>query len=198
MSSIEAPDLKRVKAELRERLKAARAKEALQSPKAGHSLASRFPDELLPQAGQVVSGFAPFPDEIDPSGILSKARARGATLALPVVVGKGQRLQFRAWDFGQALEPGVWGIPCPPETCAVVEPDLLIVPLLGFDQWGARLGFGGGFYDRTLQDLRSKKPVTAVGVAFEIQRVFEIPTEPTDQPLDWIVTEAAAYKAVRD
>jgi 5-formyltetrahydrofolate cyclo-ligase len=194
----EASGLKRAKAELRERLKAARAKEALQMPKAGYALASRFPDELLPGPGQVISGFAPFPDEIDPSGVLAKARSRGATLALPVVVKKGQRLQFRAWNFGDPMEEGVWGIMVPKATAEVVEPDVVIVPLLGFDQWGGRLGFGGGFYDRTLQDLRSKKPIVAIGVAFEIQRVFEVPTEPTDQPLDWIVTEAAAYRRVAD
>lgn len=198
MSASETRSPKETKAELRERLKAARTREARQMPKAAYALASRFPQSLLPGAGQVMSGFMPFGDEIDPTGIMSLARERGATLALPVVVKKGERLQFRAWDFGDELEAGVWGIEVPKTTKPTVEPDVLLVPLLGFDHWGGRLGYGGGFYDRTLADLRSKKPVVAIGVAFEIQRVFEVPTEPFDQRLDWIVTEAAAYQAVRD
>lgn len=198
MSSAVATDLKQQKKVLRAQLLAARAREAKENPKAGHALAARFPADLLPGPGQVISGFAPFPDEIDPSGILAKARARGAQMALPVVIKKGERLTFRAWDWGQPLEEGVWGIQVPLASAPVVEPDVLIVPLLGFDHRGGRLGFGGGFYDRTLADLRSKKPVLAVGVAFEVQRVFEIPLEPTDQPLDWIVTEAAAYRSVKD
>ena len=80
----------------------------------------------------------------------------------------------------------------------VVEPDVLLAPLLGFDQFGGRLGYGGGFYDRTIAKLRAKKPVTAIGLAFEIQRVEEVPLGPYDERLDWIVTEAAAYKTVRE
>jgi 5-formyltetrahydrofolate cyclo-ligase len=191
-------DLKRAKAELRKALKAARAREAAQLPKAGAALAARFPAELLPGPGKVLSAFMPFGDEIDPTGIMARARASGATLALPVVVGKGRPLVFRAWDFGQACEPGVWGISCPPSSAPEVEPDVLLVPLLGFDHWGGRLGYGGGFYDRTLRGLRAKKPIVAIGVAFEAQRLFEIPVGPGDEPLDWIVTEAAAYRTVRD
>ncbi len=198
MTAVGPTNLKDIKAELRERLKAARTREATQMPKAGYALANRFPDALLPASGQVMSGFMPFGEEIDPTGIMSRARSRGATLALPVVVKKGERLQFRAWDFGDELEAGVWGIQVPKTTKATVEPDVLLVPLLGFDHWGGRLGYGGGFYDRTLAYLRSKKPVVAIGVAFEIQRVYEVPTEATDQTLDWIVTEAAAYQAVGD
>jgi 5-formyltetrahydrofolate cyclo-ligase len=194
----DAPDLKRTKAELRERLKTARAREAAQMPKAGAALAARFPEALLPGAGKVLSAFMPFGDEIDPSGIMARARAGGARLALPVVLGKGKPLVFRAWDFGQDCEPGVWGISCPPASAPELEPDVVIVPLLGFDHFGGRLGYGGGFYDRTLRGLRAKKPIVAVGVAFEAQRLFEVPTGPMDEPLDWIVTEAAAYATVRD
>lgn len=186
------------KAELRARLKAVRAREAAQMPKAGAALANRFPEALLPEAGQVMSAYAPFGDEIEPGGVMARARARGAQLALPVVVAKGEPLVFRAWDFGAPLEPGVWDIPAPPPSAPELEPDVLLVPLLGFDQFGGRLGYGGGFYDRTLRGLRAKKPVVAIGVAYEAQRLFEVPTGPQDEPLDWIVTEAAAYEAVRD
>jgi 5-formyltetrahydrofolate cyclo-ligase len=194
----ETPELKRVKAELRERLKAARAREARELPKAGAALASRFPEELLPGPGQVLSAFMPFGDEIDPSGIMALAKARGATLALPVVLGKGRPLVFRAWSFDEPLEKGVWGIEAPPASAGEVEPDVLLVPLLGFDHFGGRLGYGGGFYDRTLRGLKAKKPIVAIGVAFDAQRLFEVPTGPQDEPLDWVVTEAAAYRTVKE
>jgi 5-formyltetrahydrofolate cyclo-ligase len=177
---------------------AARAREAQQLPKAGSALAARFPEELLPAAGQVLSAYAPFGDEMDPTGVMALARARGAALALPIVVKKGEPLIFRQWDFGQPLEEGVWGIKAPPASAPVVAPDVLVVPLLGFDHWGGRLGYGGGFYDRTLRGLRALKPIIAVGVAYEIQRLPEVPRGPTDEPVDWIVTEAAAYPRVRD
>jgi 5-formyltetrahydrofolate cyclo-ligase len=190
--------LKARKAELRKELMAVRSREAAQLPKAGAALAARFPEALLPRAGQVLSAYAPFGDEMDPTHVMAAARDRGAALALPVVVKKGEPLIFRQWDFGQPLEPGVWGIAAPPASAAVVAPDVLLVPLLGFDHFGWRLGYGGGFYDRTLAGLRALKPITAVGVAYEVQRLPEVPRGPTDEPLDWIVTEAAAYQAVRD
>ncbi len=193
-----SPDLERLKAELRERLKAARAREALQVPKAGAALAGRFPDALLPSAGQVLAAYAPFGDEMDPSGVMARARAQGAALALPVVVKKGEPLVFRQWDFGQPLEAGVWGIKAPPASAPAVAPDVLLAPLLGFDHFGGRLGYGGGFYDRTLKALRARKPIVAVGVAYEVQRLPEVPVGPEDEPLDWIVTEAAAYPVVKD
>ena len=186
------------KAALRALLKGAREREAAQLPKAGMALAGRFPEELLPESGQVISAYVPFGAEIEPGGILSRASAKGATLALPVVVKKGEPLVFRAWSFGEPLEEGVWGIPAPSASAPEVEPDVLLVPLLGFDQFGGRLGYGGGFYDRTIAKLRAKKPVTAIGLAFEIQRVEEVPLGPYDERLDWIVTEAAAYKTVRE
>jgi 5-formyltetrahydrofolate cyclo-ligase len=198
MSSPADADLNAEKAALRERLKAAREREAAQLPKAGMALASRFPEKLLPESGQVISAYVPFGAEIEPGGVLSQARAKGATLALPVVVKKGEPLVFRAWDFGEPLEEGVWGILAPPASAPEVEPDVLLVPLLGFDHFGGRLGYGGGFYDRTITKLRAKKPVTAIGLAFEIQRLDAVPLGPHDERLDWIVTEAAAYETVRE
>lgn len=86
------------------------------------------------------------------------------------------------------MEIGAFGAGIPADDLAEV-PDILIVPLAAFDGRGYRLGYGGGFYDRTLEGLRAGGPVTAIGFAFDVQEDADLPTEPTDQPLDLIVTE---------
>ncbi|HUF44987.1 MAG TPA: 5-formyltetrahydrofolate cyclo-ligase, partial [Aestuariivirgaceae bacterium] len=108
---------------------------------------------------------------------------------LPVVVARGQPLVFRAWAPGNPTVAGIWSIPVPLESAPELEPDVLIVPMLAFDGEGYRLGYGGGFYDRTLARLRAIKPVVAVGAAFAGQEVAQVPRGPHDEPLDWIVTE---------
>ena len=90
--------------------------------------------------------------------------------------------------------PGKWNIPVPPETADVVEPDVLLVPLLAFDAEGFRLGYGGGFYDRTIERLRSIKPVVTIGVAYAAQQVDKVVRGEHDERLDWILTEAGAIK----
>ena len=186
------------KAALRTLLAATRDREAAQLPKAGEALAYRFPDALLPRPGQVLSGYARFRSEIEPGGIMARAAAQGATLALPVIPGKGVPLVFRRWTFGEPLEEGPFKVMAPPASAPEVEPDVVLTPLLGFDHFGGRLGYGGGYYDRTLEGLRAKKPVLAIGVAFEIQRLEAVPLGPHDQRLDWVVTEAAAYQTVKE
>ena len=106
--------------------------------------------------------------------------------------GKGLPLVFRAWRPGDPLEAGVFGTLQPSVRREVVEPDALIVPLLACDEEGWRLGYGGGFYDRTLAGLRTKKTVTAVGVGFNDQLVPEVPHGPSDQRLDWLLTDKRA------
>lgn len=149
----------------------------------------------LPVApGEVVSGFLPYRTEIDVLPLLALLASTGCTTALPVVMGKGQPLVFRAWMPGAETVPGVWNIPMPPETAAEVLPDTLLVPLLAFDRAGFRLGYGGGFYDRTLDRLRALKPITAVGVAFAAQEVGVVPRGAHDQHLDWIMTETETIR----
>ena len=111
----------------------------------------------------VVSGFWPIKEEIDIRPLLIELSNEGCQLALPVVQGKGLPLIFRAWRPGDPLEAGVFGTLQPSAKREVMEPDALIVPLLACDEEGWRLGYGGGFYDRTLAGLRAKKTVTAVG-----------------------------------
>jgi 5-formyltetrahydrofolate cyclo-ligase len=113
----------------------------------------------------------------------------GATLALPVVVGRGEPLLFRRWLPGEALESAGFGTRVPSRASAELEPDVLLVPLLAADVTGNRLGYGAGYYDMTLRALRARKPVTAVGVAFDVQIVDMVPVIERDQRLDWVVTE---------
>jgi len=140
----------------------------------------------------VVSGFWPIKEEIDIRPLMVDLLNQGCQLALPVVQGKGLPLLFRAWRPGDALEAGVFGTLQPSARREVVEPDALIVPLLACDDDGWRLGYGGGFYDRTLAGLRAKKTVTAVGVGFNDQLVPEVPHGPSDQRLDWLLTDKRA------
>ena len=140
----------------------------------------------------VVSGFWPIKEEIDIRPLMIELFNQGCQLALPVVQGKGQPLIFRAWRPGDPLEAGVFGTLQPSAKREVLEPDGLIVPLLACDEEGWRLGYGGGFYDRTLSGLRAKKKITAVGVGFNDQLVPEVPHGPSDQRLDWLLTDKRA------
>jgi 5-formyltetrahydrofolate cyclo-ligase len=140
----------------------------------------------------VVSGFWPINEEIDIRPLMIELHNQGCQLALPVVQGKGQRLVFRAWRPGDSLESGVFGTLQPSTKRELLEPEALLVPLLACDEEGWRLGYGGGFYDRTLAALRAKQKVTAVGVAFNAQLVPEVPHGPDDQRLDWLLTDQRA------
>jgi 5-formyltetrahydrofolate cyclo-ligase len=142
-------------------------------------------DFLAAQAGKVLSGYMPMRTEIDP---LPAMAAHQGPVGVPVIIGKGLPLRFREWSPGCRLVEGTFKAMIPEEG-AWVEPQVLIVPLLAFDARGYRLGYGGGFYDRTLEGLRAKGPVLAVGYAFAAQEVPEVPIEPTDQRLNAVVTE---------
>ena len=137
-----------------------------------------------------VSGYLAMQDEMDVLPAVLILAANGWQGCLPVVVGKGRPLQFRAWSPGGKLTDGVFGTRHPAEGAEDVRPDLLLVPLLAFDRAGYRLGWGGGFYDRTLAELRnSGTPVTAVGVGYSAQEVDAVPRDQYDARLDWVVTE---------
>lgn len=139
-----------------------------------------------------VSGFWPIRDEIDTRPLMIELHNQGCQLALPVVQGKGRPLIFRAWRPGDPLEAGVFGTLQPSARRETIEPDALIVPMLACDADGWRLGYGGGFYDRTLELLRKRRPVTAMGVGFDAQFVPEVPHGPSDQRLDWLLTDKRA------
>jgi 5-formyltetrahydrofolate cyclo-ligase len=140
----------------------------------------------------VVSGFWPIKDEIDIRPLMAELHDKGCQLALPVVQGRGLPLLFRAWCPGDPLEAGVFGTLQPSMGHKTLEPDALLVPLLACDADGWRLGYGGGFYDRTLQGLRARRKVTAIGIGFDDQVVPEVPHGPDDQRLDWMLTDRRA------
>jgi 5-formyltetrahydrofolate cyclo-ligase len=142
-------------------------------------------DFLAGQSGRVLSGYMPMRTEIDP---LPAMAAHQGAVGVPVIIGKAMPLRFREWSPGCRLVEGAFKA-LVPEEGAWVEPEVLIVPLLAFDARGYRLGYGGGFYDRTLEGLRAKGPVLAVGFAFAAQEVAEVPIDATDQRLDVMVTE---------
>jgi 5-formyltetrahydrofolate cyclo-ligase len=142
-------------------------------------------DYLAQVRGQVLAGYMPMRTEIDP---LPAMAVHLGPVGVPVIVGAGQALRFREWGPGVAMVAGEFGALIPAEG-SWVTPQVVIVPLLAFDARGYRLGYGGGFYDRTLAGLRAAGPVLAVGFAFAAQEVAEVPIDGFDQRLDAVVTE---------
>ena len=157
---------------------------------AGHGLS--FLPALPPKI--IVSGFAPLTDELRTWPLLRRLAGEGIQLAMPVVQGKGLPLVFRAWAPGDAMDSGVWGIAEPKADRPVVDPDILLMPLLAFDRRGGRLGYGGGFYDRSLQGLRARKAVIAVGLAYDEQEVDAVPRLDYDERLDWVLTPSGPHQ----
>nr|WP_175581730.1 5-formyltetrahydrofolate cyclo-ligase [Pseudooceanicola sp. HF7] len=138
--------------------------------------------------GVPLAGYLPIRTEIPPLAAMEEAAAHGP-VGVPVVEGPGQPLRFALWEPGCAMEEGAFGVLVPvPQLW--MQPEILIVPLVAFDRAGYRLGYGGGFYDRTLERLRAQKPVLAVGYAYGAQEDADLPLEATDQKLDLIITEA--------
>lgn len=166
---------------------------------AGSGAAERLADHFLAAvpllASAAVSGYWPMRDEIDPRPLMRRLHERGHRCGLPVVVARGEALVFRAWAPGMALEVTAFGVSEPPAEAAPVTPDLLLVPLLAVDPGGYRLGYGGGYFDRTLAALRGAgRRVLAVGLAYGAQEVAELPRTPGDERLDWVVSEREARK----
>ncbi|NBE08027.1 5-formyltetrahydrofolate cyclo-ligase [Paragemmobacter ruber] len=143
-------------------------------------------DLLAPHRGRVLAGYMAMRTEVDP---LAAMAAHQGPVGVPVIMGAGQALRFREWSPGCAMMDGAFGARIPAEG-AWLEPEVVIVPLVGFDARGYRLGYGGGFYDRTLARLRARHAVLAVGFAFAAQELPEVPIDEYDQRLDVIVTEA--------
>ena len=180
------------KASLRESAKARRASLANACPDFAQRIV-RYADELDVAKDAVVSFYWPMGDEADPRALVDALAARGHTLALPVVVAKKSPLHFRKWGHGDALIVHPFGMHEPPESAARVTPDVLLVPLLAFDANGTRLGYGGGFYDRTLHSLSAKR---AIGIAFAGQELDDLPCHEHDHPLDAVVTEKGVRRFI--
>ncbi len=156
---------------------------------AGQKLCDLALANIVWPQGTVVSGFWPYRTEIDVLPLLKRLQENGVALCLPVVLDMDEPLIFRQWAPGDKTEPGKWDIPVPPDSAAEVEPSILLVPMLAFDRRGYRLGYGGGFYDRTLEKLRATGKISAVGVAYHGQEVGAVVRGINDQPLDAVLTE---------
>jgi 5-formyltetrahydrofolate cyclo-ligase len=149
----------------------------------------RFPVPL--GEGTVVAGYSPIRSECDPVPLMRSLAAKGAQLALPIVHAKDMELSFAEWRQGEQLIAGPFGILQPRLGAMALEPDIVLVPLAAFDRRCHRIGYGAGYYDRTLADLRKRKVVIAVGIAFAVQEVEAIPFGEHDERLDLVLTEHA-------
>lgn len=149
--------------------------------------AARLSALLRAHRGVPLAGYLPIRSEIDPRPAMAEA-ARHGPVAVPVIDAPAAPLRFARWAPDTALAPGPFGVTVPVDPQWIV-PEILIVPLLAFTAQGARLGYGGGFYDRTLQALRARGPVLAVGFAYGAQQADTLPFDPNDQPLDLLVTD---------
>ena len=184
--------------------KAARAEAAARrdrafaaDPQAGERLAGHViahAGVLGLTAGVAVSVYWPMRQEMDVRPLLAELDRLGCRVGLPVVMGKGKPLVFRRWRPGAALLPGTFGLSEPGADEPEIVPRFVFAPLLAFDRRGNRIGWGAGFYDRTLAGLRAQGPVTAVGIAYAAQEVAQVPADAHDQPLDWVATEREVVK----
>ncbi len=175
------------KDEMRHHMRDIREEAAARDPDAAEKLANIFPMKLLERYGPVVAGYVAIGSEIDPGPLMERLENSGAQLCLPRVEPDGS-MTYRLWSPGEPLENRPFSLKEPPEDAPIVEPTLILTPLLAFDRMGARLGYGKGHYDRTISTLREKGRVFACALAYPAQLVDALPTEPHDQPLDWAIT----------
>lgn len=162
-------------------------RKAAKSPERDASAVTALLEAVLPYKGRALSGYIPIRTEVDPLPVMAAMAAFGP-VCVPIIEGRGRPLVFHRWEPGCEMVERSFGT-FAPATAELVVPEVLIVPLVAFDRAGGRLGYGGGFYDRTLQGLRARGEVVALGYAFAAQEAEDLPLEATDQPLDGIVTE---------
>ncbi|MEL6172098.1 MAG: 5-formyltetrahydrofolate cyclo-ligase [Pseudomonadota bacterium] len=167
--------------------KAAFARRKLAHADAGPATAAKLSEILAGYRGVPMAGYMPIRTEINPLPAMEEASAHGP-VGVPVILGEGQPLKFSRWEPGCVMKDGPFGAMIP-QIDDFFEPEIIIVPLVAFDRQGGRLGYGGGFYDRTLELLRSRRATMAIGFAYSAQEAEGLPLEATDQPLDMLVTE---------
>jgi 5-formyltetrahydrofolate cyclo-ligase len=169
------------------------ARRAAIEPQARAAFGRRLAEEGLRLARfwrpRIVSAFHPLGDEPDTLPLLAALAAEGFATALPAVAGRRLPLVFRLWRPGEPTRGGAMSIREPLEEAPAVDPDLLFTPLACFDRFGNRIGYGAGFYDRSLAALRAMKPIHAAGVAYGVCEIAAVPYETHDQTLDAVVTD---------
>ena len=171
-----------------ERMRATLRLQGNESEAAAQRLTDHFADQFWP--GQVVGVYWPMRHELDTLPLIEKLTAKGLPVALPVVQDRAGPLVFHRLSAKTPLQPGAFGAMIPTgEDALPLDPDYLIVPVLAFDRGGYRLGYGGGFYDRTIADLRARRHLTTIGYAYAEQLcLFRLPNEAHDIRLDYVVT----------
>lgn len=188
------PDMAETKAALRKQAFAVRKQAHAESAGAAEAARDHFLASRVYTGAGIISAYCPIRTEIDVFPLMTALHEAGHRLCVPVIEGAGLPLSFREWWPGVPMAAGPFGAEVPAGTDALV-PELLIAPLVAFDLQGWRLGYGGGFYDRTLETLRSRRRTRAYGFAYSAQQIDAVPTEPTDQRLDGIVTELGLITA---
>lgn len=166
-----------------------RADAAKADPKAAGKAARIFQEAIAPSKTDVVAVYRAIQSELDPAPLVSSLWAGGIATCFPVVIAAHTPLEFRLASADTVFVSGGFGTSVPPEGSQIVVPTIIVAPLLAFDARGYRLGYGGGFYDRTLEKLRAEGAVSAFGYAYAGQEADAVPIEPTDQRLDGVVTE---------
>ncbi len=157
---------------------------------AGQAMTDHARERIVFAPGAVISGFWPIRSEADIRPLMAQLRARGARLCLPVVLDR-ETIVFRAWEPDAPVVKTGFGTTGPGPEAAVLEPDILLVPLSAFDRAGNRIGYGAGHYDRAIDRLKAKgRMPKLIGIAFDCQEVASVPAEPHDVPLDAILTES--------
>lgn len=179
---------------LRLKLAAERKLAHAKRPDAAVHAARIFFNHLTLEETQKIALYHPIKDELDTKPLAEELLDRGHEIGLPVIIKKKSPLIFRKFSRGDELENGILRVAVPKETAPDLVPDIVVTPLLGFDRRGHRLGYGGGYYDRTLNNLRKDRKILAVGFAFGAQEVDAIPSSALDQRLDWIITEREAIR----
>ena len=153
------------------------------------SLINNFLVHFPRNKNDIIAGYWPINSEVNILKLLNSLHLEGITLSLPVIIDKESPLIFRQWHPKETLTSGLYQILQPPSHCAIVTPTLIFIPLLAFDRQGHRLGYGAGYYDRTLSYLRKNTSLKAIGIAYAFQEFAAIPQESHDEKLDYIVTE---------
>ncbi|MBL6927541.1 MAG: 5-formyltetrahydrofolate cyclo-ligase [Rhodospirillales bacterium] len=167
----------------------------------GDAIAANFmagAENLGLSPGTVVAEYWPIGGEADVRPLLARVSTLGAICALPVIAGRDQALRFRQWLPGDELESAALATRQPTADKPWVTPAIILMPLLAFDARGYRLGQGGGYYDRTLAELKSGGDVLSVGIAYSCQKVTEVPHGTYDMRLDWVATEKALIETVEE
>lgn len=166
--------------------------DTIQQSEVNDHLLSLFLSLEIPLS-QIIAGYIPLGTELNIIPLLESLVKKGYQICLPVVMGPSLPLIFRQWIPGTPLEGDSSGIPSPGADAPLLTPDVLLIPLLAFDDQGGRLGQGMGYYDITLATLSEQKSILAIGVAYEIQKISNVPTHPTDYSMDIIMTDQKIY-----